>query len=160
MRSVTDSDRERLERAVGVYLRSCYRLQTAARASELAQHLGVAAASLSRLAHRIAGQPLHDYLRERQLAQAAKLLRATPLSMERIALASAFGTISTFYRCFVAAFGQTPATYRARFHNARARAFLDLPPLPLHPQRRIPSDFLDSRNANGPGLPPPPSIVP
>ena len=58
------------------------------------------------------GISVRDFLRERQLRYAATLLRATPLSVREIALVSAFGTVSTFHRCFVTAFDATPAAYR------------------------------------------------
>jgi AraC-like DNA-binding protein len=67
---------------------------------------------LSRLVPELIGIPLHDFLHEQQLAHAQHLLRTTPLTIDQIALASAFGTPWTFYRCFKAAFGMTPSKYR------------------------------------------------
>jgi AraC family transcriptional regulator of arabinose operon len=55
---------------------------------------------------------LHEYLRKRQLARAEHLLRTTPLSIEDVAAASAFGTAWAFYRHFKAAYGTTPGAYR------------------------------------------------
>lgn len=106
------ADRARIERAAELYLVACYRARTAARADEFAGFLHVARPYLSRLAADVIGIPLRDYLRERQLAYARQLLRTTPLTVEEIALASAFGTGWTFHRCFKAAFGVTPAQYR------------------------------------------------
>jgi len=74
--------------------------------------LGWSQSYLSRFVAAVTGSSVRDYLRRRQLAYAAYLLRATPLSNSDVALASAFGTPSTFYRCFVAAYGKTPAMYR------------------------------------------------
>jgi len=73
---------------------------------------------LSRIVPELIGMPLHDFLRQQQLAYARHLLRATPLTVDQIALASAFGTPWTFYRCFKAAFRMTPTKYRvsARRH--------------------------------------------
>jgi AraC-like DNA-binding protein len=105
-------DRRRLERAADLYLRWCYRNRTAARATEFAEIVGWTQAYLSRFVAAVAGLSVRNYLRRRQLAYAAYLLRATPLSNRDIALASAFGTASTFYRCFVAVYGRTPAMYR------------------------------------------------
>lgn len=105
-------DRRRLERAADLYLRKCYRLRTAARATEFADTLQWTQPYLSRFVAAVAGLAVRDYLRRRQLAYAAYLLRATPLSNRDVALASAFGTASTFYRCFAAAYGKTPAAYR------------------------------------------------
>ena len=111
-RRVTHRDRQRLERARDHYLRDCYRKQTAARASEFADYLGVTAAYLSRLSTAVAGVSVRDFHRRRQLTYAEQLLRSTPLPVSEIAIASAFGTPSTFYRCFVAAYGSTPGAFR------------------------------------------------
>jgi AraC-like DNA-binding protein len=108
----THRDRQRLERAAEHYLRDCYRRRTAARVSEFADSLDLTQAYLSRVVALMTGMPVRDFLRERQLHYAASLLRATPLSVREIALASAFGTVSTFHRCFVTAFDLTPAAYR------------------------------------------------
>ena len=116
MRQFTDADRLRLDRARDHYLRECYRKRTAARAEEFASYLGVTAAYLSRFATLVSGTPVRDFLRQSQLAHAADLLMRTPLPVDEIAIASGFGTPSTFYRCFVAAYGTTPAEYR-RAHS-------------------------------------------
>lgn len=107
-----EADRQRLEAAAEFYLRACYGTQTAARAEEFAEYLRLARPYLSRRVAELIGMPVRDFLRERQLAYAQRLLRTTPLSIEQIALASAFGTGWTFYRCFKTAFGVTPSAYR------------------------------------------------
>lgn len=104
----------RLEGAAEFYLRDCYGMQTAARAEEFAGCLRLARPYLSRRVAELIGIPVRDFLRERQLAHAQRLLRTMPMSVEQIALASAFGTGSTFHRCFKAAFGITPSKYRAQ----------------------------------------------
>ena len=111
-RTFTHAHRQRLERAVAHYLRDCYRRITAARASELATSLGVTAPYLSRIAPDILGMPLRDFLRQRQLAYAAQLLKTTPLPAEEIALRCGFGTVATFYRWFRSAYNTTPAAFR------------------------------------------------
>jgi AraC-like DNA-binding protein len=111
---LTVSDRHRLKRAADLYLHSCYGTRTAARADEFAAFLGIARPHLSRLAPQILGMSLHDFLRGRQLEHAKVLLRSTPLSVDEVALASAFGTPWTFYRSFRTAFGVTPAQYRRK----------------------------------------------
>jgi len=108
----TPRDRRRLERAADHYLRACYRSGTAARVTEFAAVLDLTQPYLSRFVAAITGLPVRDYLRQRQLAYAAYLLQATPLSVRQIAIASAFGAPSTFYRCFQAAYDKTPAVYR------------------------------------------------
>lgn len=113
-RGLTVTDKRRLERAVDLYLHACYGTRTAARADEFAAYLRMARPHLSRLAPQILGTSLHEFLRHRQLDHAKMLLRSTPLSIDDVALASAFGTPWTFYRCFRSAFGVTPAQYRRR----------------------------------------------
>lgn len=105
---------DRLEGAREFYLRDCYGMRTAARAEEFAGCLRLARPYLSRRVAELIGIPVRDFLRERQLAHAQRLLRTMPMSVEQIALASAFGTGSTFHRCFKAAFGITPSKYRAQ----------------------------------------------
>jgi AraC-like DNA-binding protein len=106
---------QRLERAADLYLHACYGTRTAARADEFAAYLRMARPHLSRLVPQILGTSLHEFLRRRQLDHAKMLLRSTPLSIDDVALASAFGTPWTFYRCFRSAFGVTPARYRQKF---------------------------------------------
>lgn len=111
-RTFTFAHRQRLERAAEHYLRACYRQQTAARTSEFATFLGVLPQYLSWIAPKILGKPLQIFLREKQLAYAVRLLRTTPLTVEEIAVRSAFGTPGTFYRWFVATHGMPPAAFR------------------------------------------------
>jgi AraC-like DNA-binding protein len=111
-RTFTHAHRQRLERAAEHYLQDCYRKQTAARASEFAEYLGVTHPYLSRIAPEIAGKTLRDLLRTKQLAYAVRLLRTTPLVIREIAVRCGFGTVSTFYRCFEAAHGVPPGVFR------------------------------------------------
>ena len=105
-------DRRRLDRAADHYLLACYRNRTAARVTEFAAVLELTQPYLSRFVAAITGLPVRDYLRRRQLAYAEYLLRATPLLVDEVAIASGFGDPSTFYRCFKAAYGSTPSVYR------------------------------------------------
>ena len=107
-----DADRRRFERAAELYLHACYGTRTAARADEFAQYLRIARPHLSRIAPQILGMSLREFLRGRQIEHAKMLLRSTPLSVDEIALASAFGTPWTFYRCFRGLLGVTPARYQ------------------------------------------------
>lgn len=111
-RTFTHTHRLRLERAAAHYLRDCYRRVTAARASEFAATLGVTAPYLSRIAPDILGIALRDFLRQKQLTYAVRLLKTTPLSAKEIAVRCGFGTVSTFYRWFRSAFDTTPAAFR------------------------------------------------
>lgn len=107
-----EADLRRLEGAAEFYLRACYGTQTAARADEFAEYLRLARPYLSRRVTELMGMPVRDFLRERQLAHAQELLRTRPVSVNQIALSSAFGTEWTFHRCFKTAFGITPSAYR------------------------------------------------
>lgn len=111
-----EASRQSLEDAAEFYLRECYARRTPARATEFATHLALARSYVSRRVTELFGLPLRDFLRARQLAYAQQLLRTTPLSIEQVRIASAFGSDWTFHRCFKAAFGVTPAEYRAQHH--------------------------------------------
>ena len=111
-RTFTHAHRQRLERAIDVYLRWCYRQKTAARTSELAARLGVLPQYISWIGPMIFGKPLRIVLREKQLEEAERLLRQTPLPVEEVALRAAFGTPSTFYRWFLEKHGIAPAAFR------------------------------------------------
>lgn len=111
-RTFTTAHLRRLDRAADVYLRDCYRKCTAARTSEFAQFLDVQPQYLSWIGSKILGKPLRVFLREKQLAMAATLLRRTPLTVEEIALRCAFGTPSTLYRWFFGVYKVSPAVFR------------------------------------------------
>lgn len=108
------AERHRIERAIELYLRECFRTPTVARVSELAASLGTNRTYLSRVVPKALGEPLGAALRRRQLAYAARLLRESQLSVAEVARAAAFGTARTFYRAFAPAFGMTPAAYRKK----------------------------------------------
>lgn len=111
-RHFTHAHRQRLERAADHYLRDCYRRTAPVRVADFAAHLGLTAPYLSRIASDIAGMPLRDFLRTRQLATAVRLLRTTPLPVAAIAVRCGFGTAATFYRWFRSVYGTTPAAFR------------------------------------------------
>ena len=113
-RTFTHAHRQRLHRAAEHYLRKCYSTRSAARASEFATELGLRPEYVSWLASKILGKPLHDYLREKQVAYAARLLRTMPaeVTIEDIAMRAGFGTTRTLYRCFIEAYGLPPGTFR------------------------------------------------
>lgn len=108
------TERHRIERAIELYLRHCYREHTVARVSELAHYLGANRTYLSRVAPRVLGVPLGDALRKRQLAFAERLLLETPLRVAEVAAAAAFGTERTFFRAFQKYYGTTPRAYREK----------------------------------------------
>ena len=113
MGNTRHADRRRYEQIIDRYLRECYAKRTVARVSELAQLLDAPRTYLSKIIPQLFGKSLGVLLREKQLAEAKRLLELVdPLGMDDIAAASAFGHRSTFYRVFRAAFGMTPAEYR------------------------------------------------
>jgi AraC-like DNA-binding protein len=117
-----ESDRVRLARSIDLYLETCCRTRTVARADEFAaKWVRYDRSHLNRLATEVLGMRLHEYLRQQQLAHATRLLRSTPLSIEDIAAASAFGTPWAFYRQFKKAFDITPHQYRQSLGNLAAK---------------------------------------
>lgn len=114
-RDGSQSDRQRLERALEIYLRFCYERRSAARVSEFANSLGKSVSYLERVFGRVLGRTVLEALRERQVARAEVLLRTTAKPTSEIAVAAAFGTQATFHRVFSALRKMTPDEYRARF---------------------------------------------
>jgi len=108
------ADRRRYSQIIERYLSDCYAQRTAARVSELARFLDTAPPYLSRVIPQLFGKPLRALLRDKQLEEAKRLLRTTPLTGDEVAVASAFGSPSTFYRIFRRACGMTPEQYRQR----------------------------------------------
>ncbi|MGZ5444385.1 MAG: helix-turn-helix domain-containing protein [Thermoanaerobaculia bacterium] len=108
------TERHRIERAIELYLRECFRKPTVARVSELAALFGANRTYLSRVVPRVLGEPLGRALRRRQLTYAERLLRETDLPIEDVASAAAFGTARTFFRAFSGAFGMTPGAWRKK----------------------------------------------
>ena len=113
------ADRRRFEQIIDRYLRDCYAARTVARVSELADLLAAPRPYLSRVIPELFGKPLRAILREKQLEEAQRLLRLTPLGLDDIAAASAFGHRSTFYRLFRDACGMTPEAYRRSIRDRR-----------------------------------------
>jgi AraC-like DNA-binding protein len=111
-RTSVDAGRKRFNYIIDHYLRECYAKRAVARASELAQLLAANRTTLSRTVAEVLGQPLIVVMRERQLAEAARLLRATTLPVAEIAVRSGFGQPRSFYRAFRRLWGMTPGEYR------------------------------------------------
>ena len=110
--AIRHADRRRYAQIIDRYLSDCYAQRTAARMTELALLLGLAPPYLSRIIPQLFGKPLVALMREKQLEEAKRLLRTTPLTVVEIALATAFGTPATFYRLFRLACGMPPGQYR------------------------------------------------
>jgi AraC-like DNA-binding protein len=113
-RTFTPGHRQGLDRAAEHYLRECYRQKKPARGKDFARSLDRTPEYVSWLAAKILGETLHQFLRRKQVAYAARLLRRTPLSIEEIAARSAFGTRSAMHRWFVQVYGVGPAAFRER----------------------------------------------
>lgn len=116
-RARSHGDRRRYEQIIDRYLSDCYAIRTVARVSELAGLLDAPRPYLSRVIPRLFGRPLRLVLREKQLHEAKRLLRVTPLGIDEIAAASAFGHRSTLFRVFRTAVGMTPDEYRNQVTN-------------------------------------------
>lgn len=111
----SEAERKRLEDLAQFYLRACYGTGRPVSASEFARYLALARPYL----YRRFGVSVRTFLRERQLTYARRLLETTPLSVEKVASGCGFVSAWTFNRHFKAAFGVTPAIYRARHHTTR-----------------------------------------
>jgi len=116
-----DENRRRFEEAVDLYLESCYARPTAVSVKEFAVFLQRTQPYLSRIAPRLIGMSVRSFLRTRQLAHAAELLRRTPATVTilQVAISSGFGTPWTLTRAFREAFGITPAKYREQCDRRR-----------------------------------------
>jgi AraC-like DNA-binding protein len=113
------ADRRRYELVIENYLKDCYRRRTAARVTELADLLDAARPYFSRVILQLFGKTPRTVMRERQLAEAKRLLTVTSLGLDEIAAASAFGDPTTFFRFFKQTEGMTPGEYRSRLRRKK-----------------------------------------
>ena len=65
--------------------------------------------------HKVLGQSIAQYLRQRRLNHALKLLADTDLAIIEVAFESGHGSLSRFYDAFQRQVGCTPKHYRKRF---------------------------------------------
>ncbi len=107
-------DRKTLKQRTIVYLEECFRRESPPRISELADQLQMKPWLLSRLAKKLLGLPLREYLAREQVKRAKRMLRDSQASLNRIAYACAFGTRNTFFRVFHQRVGMTPDEFRRR----------------------------------------------
>ena len=82
------------------------------RLSGLAQNAGVSSAHLARTFRGAFGRTVGAYARERRLARAAHLIRASERTLADIATSAGFYDQAHFTRAFKAQFGTTPAVFR------------------------------------------------
>ncbi len=80
----------------------------------LANTLGYSPFHLHRIFSQIAAQPLHSYIRRRQLTEAARRLVFSPLPLAEIALNSGYTSQQAFSQAFKAMYKLPPAKFRAR----------------------------------------------
>lgn len=81
---------------------------------EMARALSCSATHLRRVFRAGLGTSPHQWLRERRLRKAADLLVTSERSVEQVARAVGYESLSHFHRTFKRRFGVTPAEYRAR----------------------------------------------
>lgn len=79
---------------------------------ELADHVGISPAYLSKLFKKEVGVSVSDYIREKKLVRAQNLLRYSEYSYIEIANYLAFSSQSHFVNCFKKQYGMTPKKYR------------------------------------------------
>lgn len=82
--------------------------------SDIAAHCFYNPAYFSRKFKQYFGKNLSDYIRERRLFEAARMLGETTLPITYIYTACCFSDKSQFYRLFKAQFGCTPTEYRKK----------------------------------------------
>jgi two-component system response regulator YesN len=80
--------------------------------TEIADLLGINAATLSTKFKEIVGVNMSLYLRELRVAKTKQLLQESNLTLEGIANQTGFGSLKTMYRVFKIEMGMTPGQYR------------------------------------------------
>ena len=80
--------------------------------TELAKKLGVSREHMSKKFHRETGRTLRDYRAEQKLNAAVNLLLKSNCSCKEIAQHCNYGSYSSFFRAFVAAYGISPDAFR------------------------------------------------
>jgi AraC-like DNA-binding protein len=87
-------------------------IQDPIRLEDVARHVHLTPAYLSRLFRKITGMTFLDYLTGRRVDTAKELLRATRMTMTDVAFAVGYSHQSYFGRKFRQATGQTPSAFR------------------------------------------------
>jgi AraC-like DNA-binding protein len=96
------------------YVRRCVEVESPPRVSELAERFGFEASQLNKRFRRRYSVCVSAHLKQRQLALAEELMRATDWTTATIAYRCGFGTRRTFFRVYRRLKGETPASYRSR----------------------------------------------
>lgn len=79
---------------------------------EVAKAVGYSLSSLTKLVKKETGKTVHDWIVERRIVEARRLLLQTDQSIERIAAAAGYQNIVHFFRQFRQFHGTTPQTWR------------------------------------------------
>ncbi len=111
-----------LTRLADHYVADCFRRESPPQVKELAVSLSLNRSDFSKLFNRVVGEQASNYLRQRQIECAKRLLADTDILMNAIAYRCGFGTRTTFFRAFKRVTGTTPLAYRttARTHTTHA----------------------------------------
>ena len=78
----------------------------------LSTRFGVSPTALKKEFRRLYGQPLHAWLQEQRLTQAARLLRESTMTVLEVAQEVGYSSTSQFSAAFVRRFGHAPGQYR------------------------------------------------
>ena len=104
--------REELLAIIDEYLANCFARQDPPRASELALRFGLSRTRLNQNCRATLGITLTSFLKDRQIAEAKRLLATTDLTITTIAYTVGFRTRAALYGPFVKATGMTPQEFR------------------------------------------------
>lgn len=86
---------------------------------EIGHQIGVSAAWLSALFHRVEGVTIQQYIRREKIRLAQNLLRYSDYDVKSIANYLAFCSQSHFGKAFKEQTGMTPTSYRAKYGNTQ-----------------------------------------
>lgn len=100
----------RLVQEIACYMRQ--HLDERLTIAELSSQFGVSPTALKKEFHRLYGKPLHAWLQEQRLEQAALLLRENSMTVLEVAQEVGYSSTSQFSAAFARRFGHTPGQYR------------------------------------------------
>ncbi|MET4559231.1 AraC-like DNA-binding protein [Lysinibacillus parviboronicapiens] len=99
----------RIQKSIDFILKN---LQKQLEITEISAQSYFSAFHFQRLFQAITGFTVQQYIRNRRLAEAARLLRETTKNILEIGFTVQYGSQEAFTRAFVICFGITPAKYR------------------------------------------------
>jgi len=108
--SAREAPEQRYYKKAVWYLEGNY--QRDVRVTDVAAFVGLSRSQLFRVFQRAAGMSPKEYLNALRIERAAKLLRATDLSLEKVALSSGFSSAGRLNAVFRARCNTSPAQYR------------------------------------------------